>query len=69
MYKLTKDLKNKYPRKYSWFYAVPGDWYLLKLTGELIKGIIWGSNFEQMCEECGHNKDLSLQYGETVSVG
>ena len=35
-YKLTKDLQKKFPLKYNWFYAAPGDWHLLKLTAELI---------------------------------
>ena len=40
-YKLFKDLQNQYPVNYNWFYAMPGDWHLMKLTAELIKSIIW----------------------------
>ena len=39
-YKLVKDLQTKFPLKYNWYYAAPGDWHLLKLTAELIKSII-----------------------------
>ena len=52
-YKLTKDLQANFPLKYNWFYAVPGDWHLLKLTAELI---IWDGGFKEMCVACGHKK-------------
>ena len=58
-FKLTKDLQIKYPSRYNWFYAAPGDWHLLKLTGELIKGILWDGGFKQMCVECGYKKDIT----------
>ena len=58
-YKLTKDLQANFPLKYNWFYAVPGDWHLLKLTAELIKSIIWDGGFKEMCVECGHKKELN----------
>ena len=58
-YKLTKDLQANFPLKYNWFYAVPGDWHLLKLTAELIKSIIWDGGFKEMCVACGHKKEVN----------
>ena len=58
-YKLVKDLQTKFPLKYKWYYAAPGDWHLLKLTAELIKSIMWDGGFKEMCIECGHKKDLT----------
>lgn len=48
-YKLTKDLQANFPVKYNWFYAVPGDWHLLKLMAELIKSIIWDGGGSRKC--------------------
>ena len=58
-YKLTKDLQANFPLKYNWFYAVPGDWHLLKLMAELIKSIIWDGGFKEMCVACGHKKEVN----------
>ena len=58
-YKLIKDLQTKIPVEYNCFYAMPGDWHLMKLTAELIKSIIWDGGFKEMCIECGDHKDLT----------
>ena len=52
-YSIIVQLKKSHPTMFSWYYPLPGDWHLMKLTSEVIRDIIWDGGLKQFCSECG----------------
>ena len=58
-YSIIVQLKKSHPTMFSWYYPLPGNWHLMKLTSEVIRDIIWDGGLKQFCSACGIKGELS----------
>ena len=51
-----RKLQRQYPDHYKWMIVSHGDWHTLQLLAEVIRDVLWGGGFKEMCYECGYKK-------------
>lgn len=47
-----------YPEKFALMMPMPGDWHLMKLAAETLKGLLWDGGLHDIAKMCGHHKDI-----------
>ena len=58
-YSIMKKLQSKYPTRFSWYHALPGDWHMLKLASEVLRDLLWDGGLHEFSYKCGHKGTLS----------
>ena len=60
-YAIMKNLQRKYTARFRWYFAVPGDWHLLKLVSEVLRDMLWDGGLREFSYKCGQ-KSIPKQW-------
>ena len=60
-YAIMKNLQRKYTARFSWYFAVPRPWHLLKLVSEVLRDMLWDGGLREFSYKCGQ-KSIPKQW-------
>ena len=53
---------------YEWLCPVPGDWYMLKLTAEVLRDAMWDGGLKDFAAKCGHKANNVVTQWQDINL-
>ena len=68
IYSILMNIKEQNNDDYEWLCPVPGDWHMLKLTAEVLRGVMWDGGLKDFAVKCGHKANNVVTQWQDINL-